>query len=225
MKWNESHLLMSDSLRPHELYVACQAPLSRRFSRQEYWSGLLFPSPGDLPNPGIKPWSSALQADSLPAEPPGKPCAQHIAWIKCMSLICRLIYSSSQWDWKYAFHVNTLYFLMTYLSLIHLHWHLDMLFGCINFICILHGKLCCASFQKTIWSGYMFILFIHFSVMHVTYIFPKVGYLFNCTLVWHAFQKYDWIRKHPPRGWCNIPLIFRNRKFPFPAGTNNSLFL
>ena len=83
MKWNESHLLMSDSLRPHELYVACQAPLSKRFSRQEYWSGLLFPSPGDLPNPGIKPWSSALQADSLPAEPPGKPCAQHIAWIKC----------------------------------------------------------------------------------------------------------------------------------------------
>ena len=43
------------------------------FSRPEYWSGLLFPSPGDLPNPGIKPRSSALQVDSLPAEPPGKP--------------------------------------------------------------------------------------------------------------------------------------------------------
>ena len=43
------------------------------FSRQEYWSGLPFPSPGDLPDPGIKPRSPALQADSLPSEPPGKP--------------------------------------------------------------------------------------------------------------------------------------------------------
>ena len=42
------------------------------FSRQEYWSGLPFPSPGDLPDPGIKPRSSALQADALPSEPPGK---------------------------------------------------------------------------------------------------------------------------------------------------------
>ena len=43
------------------------------FSRTEYWSGLPFPSPGDLPNPGIKPRSPALQADSLPAESQGKP--------------------------------------------------------------------------------------------------------------------------------------------------------
>jgi len=43
------------------------------FSRQEYWSGLPFPSPGDLPDPGIKSGSPALQADSLPSEPPGKP--------------------------------------------------------------------------------------------------------------------------------------------------------
>ena len=53
--------------------VACQAPLSMGFSRQEYWSGLTFPSPGDLPNPGIEPGSPALQADALPSEPPGKP--------------------------------------------------------------------------------------------------------------------------------------------------------
>ena len=52
--------------------VACQAPLSMEFSRQEYWSGLPFPSLGDLPNLGIKPGSSALQADSLSSEPPGK---------------------------------------------------------------------------------------------------------------------------------------------------------
>ena len=53
--------------------VAHQAPLSMGLSRQEYWSGLPFPPPGDLPNPGIKPKSLALQADSLPSEPPGKP--------------------------------------------------------------------------------------------------------------------------------------------------------
>ena len=46
---------------------------SMEFSRPEYWSGLPFPSPGDLPKPGIEPRSPALQADSLPAEPPGKP--------------------------------------------------------------------------------------------------------------------------------------------------------
>ena len=53
--------------------VACQALLSMEFPRQEYWSGLSFPSSGDLPNPGIKPRSPALQADSLLSEPPGKP--------------------------------------------------------------------------------------------------------------------------------------------------------
>ena len=53
--------------------VAYKAPLSMEFSRQEYWSGLPFPSPGDLPDPGIKPRSPALQADALPCEPPGKP--------------------------------------------------------------------------------------------------------------------------------------------------------
>ena len=52
--------------------VARQAPLSMKFSRQEYWSGLPFPSPGDLPDPGMEPGSPALQADSLPSEPPGK---------------------------------------------------------------------------------------------------------------------------------------------------------
>ena len=48
--------------------IALEASLSVGFSRQEYWSGLPFPSPGDLPNPGIEPVSPALQADSLPTE-------------------------------------------------------------------------------------------------------------------------------------------------------------
>ena len=43
------------------------------FARQEYWIGLPFPSPGDLPDPGIEPGSPTLQADTLPSEPPGKP--------------------------------------------------------------------------------------------------------------------------------------------------------
>ena len=51
--------------------VAYQAPQSMEFSRQEYWSRLPFPSPLDLPNPGIEPGSPALQADALPSEPPG----------------------------------------------------------------------------------------------------------------------------------------------------------
>ena len=53
--------------------LSCRAPLSIGFSRQEYWSGLPFPSPGHLPDPGNKPRSSALQTFSLPSEPPGKP--------------------------------------------------------------------------------------------------------------------------------------------------------
>ena len=54
-------------------HVACQAPLSMGLSRQEYWSGLPLPSPGDIPHPGTKPGSPTLQVDSLPSEPPRKP--------------------------------------------------------------------------------------------------------------------------------------------------------
>ena len=66
-----SHLVVSDSATPW--MVARQAPLSIGFSRQEYWSGLPFLSPGDLPDLGIEPVSSALQVDSLPLSfTPGK---------------------------------------------------------------------------------------------------------------------------------------------------------
>ena len=53
--------------------VAFQAAPSMGFFRQQYWMALPFPSPGDLPYPGIKPWSPTLQADALTSEPPGKP--------------------------------------------------------------------------------------------------------------------------------------------------------
>ena len=62
---------MSDSVTSWT--VVHQAPLPMGFSRQEYWSGLPFPSPGDLPDPGIKPRFLALQVDSFLSEPPGKP--------------------------------------------------------------------------------------------------------------------------------------------------------
>ena len=55
-------------------------PLSMEFSRQEHWNGLPFPSPADLPNPGIEPRSAALQADSLPSEPPARLGARRRKW-------------------------------------------------------------------------------------------------------------------------------------------------
>ena len=79
--------------------VAHQAPPPMGFSRQEYWSGLPFPSPGDLPNPGTEPRSPALQADALTSEPPGisyspaislpntqQKCVQHVPKLICMRI-------------------------------------------------------------------------------------------------------------------------------------------
>ena len=76
--------------------VAHQAPPSMGFSRQEYWSGLPFPSPGDLPDPEIEPRSPAFQADALTSEPPGKPyllkaqpkCYQKFGFPKCLIILC-----------------------------------------------------------------------------------------------------------------------------------------
>ena len=68
----EGKLLSSVQLFGTPWTVAYQAPPSMGFSRQEYWSGLPFPSPGDLPDPGIKLRSPAFQADALTSEPPGK---------------------------------------------------------------------------------------------------------------------------------------------------------
>ena len=82
------------------------------FSRPEYWSGWSFPSAGDLPNPGIKPRSPSLQADSLPVEPQGKPkntgmgslpllqwifLTQELNWglLHCRQILCQLSYQGS----------------------------------------------------------------------------------------------------------------------------------
>ena len=69
-----SHSIVSNFFWPHGLEPA-RLLCPWGFSRKEYWSGLPFPSPGELPNPGIKPRSFTLQADSLSSEPPGKPYA------------------------------------------------------------------------------------------------------------------------------------------------------
>ena len=84
-KWKWSRSVVSDSLWP-PWTVARQAPLSMGFSRQEYWSGLPFPSPGDLPNPGIESGFPALQADALSSEPPGKPTnpCTHASTVSCL---------------------------------------------------------------------------------------------------------------------------------------------
>ena len=106
-----SRSVMSNSWQPHGL-VACQAPLSMEYSRKEYWSGLPFPSPEDLPNPEIKRRSPTWQADSLPAEPPGKPknsgvdslsllhwvfLIQELNWglLHCRWILCQLRYLES----------------------------------------------------------------------------------------------------------------------------------
>ena len=77
-----SRSVMSNFLQPRGLYVVHQVPLSMGFSRQEYWSGLPFPSPGDLSDPRIEPESPALQTNSLPSEPPWKPFI--LAILKCI---------------------------------------------------------------------------------------------------------------------------------------------
>ena len=77
-------------LRP--LRLACKAPLSMEFSRQGYWSGLPFSSPEVLPDPGFKPRSPALQVDSLPSEPPGKPIHTYVHTHTHTHIYCKLIF-------------------------------------------------------------------------------------------------------------------------------------
>ena len=82
--------------------VAYQVPLSMEFSRQEYWSGLPFPSPGESSWPGIEPRSPALQADALPSEPPGKPTDYVSNVKKAKSLSCVQLFAT---PWTVAYQV------------------------------------------------------------------------------------------------------------------------
>ena len=92
---SESHSVVSDSLWPHGLSpTRLLCPWG--FSRQEYWSGLPCPPPGDLPSPGLEPRSPALQVDSLPSEPPGK-CKN--TGVGSLSLLQRIFLTQElNWD-------------------------------------------------------------------------------------------------------------------------------
>ena len=157
--------------------TALQAPLSRGFSRQEYWSGLPCPPPGDLPNPGIKPRSPTLQADSFLSEPPGKPKntgvgslsllqqifssqESNLGLLNCKWILYQLSYREAPLDhqWLRIFVFLTLYFLS---------------FGC-DF----------TLFNRAVYSiAYSFIfrlliLDIHISGINVCYYVHKRGLLF-----------------------------------------------
>ena len=82
-----SHSVLSASAIPRT--VAHQDPLPMRFSRQEHWNGLPFPSPGDRPDPGVEPGSPALRADSLPSEPPGKATQAGLLPCRALHAPCR----------------------------------------------------------------------------------------------------------------------------------------
>ena len=84
--------------------AAYQAPPSMEFFRQEYWSGLPFPSPGDLPNPGIEPGYPALQANTLPSKPPGKSIDHHLFGKESVMTIS-ICNGSNQWFYP---ELNTL---------------------------------------------------------------------------------------------------------------------
>ena len=95
--WSEVKSLSHVWLFATPWAVAHQATPSTGFSRQEYWSGLPFPSPGDLPDPGIELKSPALQADALPSEPPEQPM---ISWLRRVNLLERWIYQLSKGEIK-----------------------------------------------------------------------------------------------------------------------------
>ena len=91
--------------------VAYQAPLSMEFSTQEHWSGLSFPSPGDLRNPGTEPRSPALQMDSLLSEPRGKPndpskCLSAISFLKAATSVSSQYSISHLIEWIHLSQVG-----------------------------------------------------------------------------------------------------------------------
>ena len=111
-----SHSGMFNSLQPHVL-IDGQDPLSMRFPRQEYWSDLTWPSPGNLPNPVIEPGSPALQADSLPSEPPKVATLENRQnkLFKCLQILCTLLTVEEHVSQKglNKIHYNGIYFKIT----------------------------------------------------------------------------------------------------------------
>ena len=118
---------------PWLLSVALQDPLSMEFSKQEYWSGLPFPSPRDLSDPGIKPRSLALQADSLPSEPSGSPV---VVWIILLSIVTvRFIYILTCINISFLFIVECILLLRLHSHALFIHLLMDIwvVLGCYQF--------------------------------------------------------------------------------------------
>ena len=94
-----SHQVMSDSFVILSS-TACQAPLSMGFSREEYWSGLPFPIPGDLPNLGTEPTSPTLASRFFTTEPPGKVKVAQLCPILCDPCTIQSMEFSRPEDWS-----------------------------------------------------------------------------------------------------------------------------
>ena len=112
--------------------VACQAPLSRGFSRQEYWSGLPFPSPGDLPDLGIKPTSPALQVDSLPLSHQGsypgwRPTSNSFSFINFLHLPQVKIPSPSPPNSSESYCLYYINYICYYVFSFTCPWHISVI--------------------------------------------------------------------------------------------------
>ena len=100
--WSLSHVWLFVQLFVTPWTVAHQVSLSVGYPRQEYWSGLPFPPPGDLPNSGIEPGSLTLQVDSLPSELPGKPSQGWFCWAELLTD------TSVWWRWFWQWPLSAL---------------------------------------------------------------------------------------------------------------------
>ena len=123
VKWSASCSVVSDFVTPWTIQ-------SMGFSRPESWSGYPFPSPGDLPNPGIEPRSPALQADSLSAEPPGK---SKNTGVGSLSLL-QQIFLTQEWNQGLLHCLQICVYINIYLC-VYVYTDMD-----ISDICLLHRK-------------------------------------------------------------------------------------
>ena len=129
---------------------AHQTPLSMGFSRQEYWSGLPFFSPRDLPYPGSEPGSPALQVDALPSEPPGKP--GHCCLPLMILTFSHLIISSTHVTKKVRKNAATL---LARFQVPYILRHQPTMTIVNSHVCVCFTYLCLYMFQ----SGYFSLLF------------------------------------------------------------------
>ena len=172
------------SLSPVRLFgtswtLACQAPLSLGFSRQEYWSGMAFPSPGDLPNPGIEPGSPSLQADALPlghqGEYEGGTYFSHCPFSSSsFPCICRLCRKSA------CSYVGPSYTMCSVLWVkVSVSIPIPHCFNCYNPISYFYWDICT----------------IKFALLNIKFdIFPKLSNYNHCLILDH----FHHLQKKPP---------------------------